>query len=120
MAVAVEEFQASMSSAEARDRLVAAMLAQRFIEEQLSLLRNARIEDDDGSVELASSMENVTPQQVGEHIKLMLEANPSLLGEDLLADLGKTLGRSQASTDPVPLRSDQIQEVLRRTEPPQL
>jgi hypothetical protein len=45
---ALDEYRASMSSAEARDRCVVALVARLFSEEQLSAT-NARIEDEGGA-----------------------------------------------------------------------
>ena len=113
---ALEAYRASMSSAEARDRFVAALMARIFSEEQLSILRNARIEDDDGPLELESAAETLTAQQIGESITLMLEANPSLLDEGTLTELGKILGGSRVDGEYVPVRSEQIKEALRLTD----
>ena len=112
---ALEAYRASMSSAEARDRFVAALMARAFSEEQLSILRNARIEYDDGPLELECAAETLTAQQVGESITLMLEANSSLLNEETLAELGKILGGSRVDGEYVPVRGEQIKEALRLT-----
>jgi hypothetical protein len=101
------EDQTNMSSAEARERFAAALMAKLFSEEQMRILRNARIEDENGPLEL-SAMETLTPQQVGDSIKLMLETNPSLFDEETLAELGKALARSQADGGYVPLRNEEI------------
>ncbi|MGW3255199.1 hypothetical protein ACWDCX_32180 [Streptomyces fungicidicus] len=79
-----------MSGAEARKRVAAAVRARIYSDGQLRLVRNARVVDegDDGPVELGAT-DDLTPQRIGEHVTLMLEANPSLLGEDTLAELGK-------------------------------
>ncbi|MFA1541331.1 hypothetical protein [Actinomadura monticuli] len=81
---ALEEYRAGMSGTEARERFVAALTAgllsekaRLYSEGQMRVLLNARIED----AELKSVLETVTPEQVADGIKLMLEANPSLLDE---------------------------------------
>jgi len=79
---ALERLRARMSSAEARQRFVAALMAKTFFEEQMSTLRNARIEDDEDPMELKSAMKALTPQQVGNTINLMLEKDPSLLSRE--------------------------------------
>lgn len=112
---ALDEYRTSMSSAEARDRFVAALVARLFSERQLRLLRNARIEDEGGALELASAMESLTPQQLGESITLMLEANPSWPDEDTLAELGKLLGGGRADDESWPIQSKQIENGRRRT-----
>ncbi|MFE9332991.1 hypothetical protein [Streptomyces sp. NPDC006925] len=94
----------TMSGAEARKRFTAALMARIYSDEQLRLVRNARVVDEgeDGPVELGAP-EDLTPQRIGEHVALMLEANPSLLGEDTLAELGKLVGTIRADGGYVPI-----------------
>ncbi|MFJ6297529.1 hypothetical protein ACIQJX_29770 [Streptomyces griseoviridis] len=89
LVAALEGYRASMSSVEARERFVAALLARLFSEEQLKTLRNARIEGEDCPLVLNGVMESLTPKQVEDSITLMLEMHPSLLDEETLADIGK-------------------------------
>jgi hypothetical protein len=111
---ALDEYRARMSSAEARERFVAALVARLFSEEQLRVLRNARIEDDGAVLELASAMDTLTPQQLGESITLMLEANPSWPDEETLAELERMLGRSSREDgEGAPLRRGLIDRALR-------
>jgi hypothetical protein len=112
---ALQDHKASMSSAEARDRFVAALVARLFSEEQLNALRNARIEDDGGALELASVMETLTPRQLEESITTMLEANPSWPDDETVAELGRVLGR-RISGDDVPVRHVPAQPALRLTD----
>ncbi len=97
-----------MSSSEARERFISALLARLFSEEQMRVLRNARIENENVPLEL-SAMEALTPQQVGDSIKLMLEKHPSLLDEETLTEFWKVLARNQADSEHVPLRNEEIQ-----------
>jgi hypothetical protein len=94
----------TMSGAEARKRFTAALMARIYSDEQLRLVRNARVveEGEDGPVELGAT-EDLTPQRIGEHVALMLEANPSLLGEDTLAELGKLVAKIRADGGYVPI-----------------
>ncbi|WP_200829727.1 hypothetical protein [Cellulomonas algicola] len=92
-----------MSSAEARERFVAALLAKAFSDEQMRLLRSVTIEDDDGEVALGDLLETPTPQQIGETVRLMLE-NPSLLDGDSLAALGDLFGRGAPGREHHPLK----------------
>ena len=55
---------------------------------------------EDGPLELGATSD-FTPQRIGEHIALMLEANPSLLGQDTLAELGKLIAEVRANGDDV-------------------
>ncbi|MGW2563054.1 hypothetical protein ACWCXB_28175 [Streptomyces sp. NPDC001514] len=91
----LEEDRVSMSNEEASARFAAALVARLFSDEQMRILRNARIENDNDSLEL-STVEKFTPQQIGDSIRLILETNPSLLAEESLAELGKILARIQA------------------------
>lgn len=110
---ALEAYRASMSSEEARERFVAALMARQFSEEQLRMLRNARIEDEDTPLELEGAPEKLTAKQVGDSLKLMLEANPSLLDQEALVELGKILESSRVHDEYVPLKSQKINEALR-------
>jgi hypothetical protein len=95
---ALEAYRASMSSAEARDRFVAALVARHFSDMQLRLLRDARIQDEDGAREPQTAMESLTPQQLEESITLMLDANPSWPDEDTLAQLRNMLDGDRADS----------------------
>lgn len=94
----------SMSSAEARKRIAAAVVARTYSDGQLWLVRNARVVDEgeDGPVELGAPA-HLTPQHIGQYVALMLEANPSLLGEDTLAELGKLVAEIRAGGGYVPI-----------------
>ena len=93
-----------MSGAEARERIAAAVLARTYSDGQLRLVRNARVVDegDDGAIELEAT-DDLTPQRIGEYVTLMLEANPSLLGEDTLAELGQLVAKIRADGCYVPI-----------------
>ncbi|MFE5936231.1 hypothetical protein ACFQ69_12660 [Streptomyces sp. NPDC056470] len=91
----LEEDRVSMSSEEASARFAAALLAKLFSDEQMGILRNARIEGEGGSLEL-SAVERIALQQVMDNVRLTLEANPSLLTRETLTELGKVLARAQA------------------------
>lgn len=111
---ALDEYRATMSSAEARERFVAALVARLFSEEQLLVLRNARIEDDGAALELASAVETLTPQKLEESITLMLEANPSWPDEETLTELESILRRrSQVAGAHLPVGTVRINRALR-------
>ena len=97
---ALEEYKASMSSAEARERFVAALTARLYSDEQLRVLRNARIEGDGAGLELAEAMERLTPDQLGGSIRLMLEANPSWPDGETLLELRRLLERGMSPSLP--------------------
>ncbi|MFH9734420.1 hypothetical protein [Streptomyces sp. NPDC017260] len=104
-----EGCRASMSSVEARERFVAALVARVFSEEQLRTLRHARIEDEDGPLGLNGVMETLTPKRIEDSVTLMLEANPSLLNEETLAEIGKILGGGRGGRAPsIEKRNDRI------------
>ncbi|MCX5316061.1 hypothetical protein [Streptomyces sp. NBC_00154] len=94
----------TMSGAEARERLSAAVMARIYSDGQLRLVRNARVVDEgeDGPVEVGAT-DDLTPQRIGEYVALMLEANPSLLGEDTLAELGRLVANIRADGGHVPI-----------------
>lgn len=98
--VAIRESKTSMSRAEWEYRLRVMLAAGAFKEEQQRILSSARI-DDDGVLDARGAMEQMTAQQFGDRIKLMLEANPSLLDEETFAELTRALGvQPQTSYDP--------------------
>lgn len=94
--VEFEEPKVRMSKSEARERFTSAFAARLFSENQLRILRNAQIEDDVDPLRLEIATETLTAQQVGDRIRLMLEANPSLVSEETLAEIGEILGRSRS------------------------
>ncbi|MCW2134522.1 hypothetical protein [Arthrobacter sp. VKM Ac-2550] len=99
--VAVRESKISMGSAEWAQRFRAMLAAGAFKDEQLRILSSARIEDGDPLLETQSKMEQLTPQQFADRIKLMLEANPSLLDEETSAELTRVFSAlSKPSNDP--------------------
>ncbi|GHH65361.1 hypothetical protein [Promicromonospora soli] len=99
--VALAESKISMSRAEWEHRFHAMLAAGAFKDEQQRILANARIEDDDTAMDASSAIEELTPQQFAERLKLMLEANPSLLDEETSAELVRVFGpRSMPSDDP--------------------
>lgn len=70
-----------MSRDEAQQRLRAARLARAFRDEQMRLVRIARIEDGDDSLGLQSAREQSASKEVEGHVKELLEAQPSPLDE---------------------------------------
>lgn len=69
--------RATMSTVEARDRLVAALVARMFADEQLRVLRDARISDDDPIIPLLNVMETLTPEQLTAGLQSMLALEPA-------------------------------------------
>lgn len=101
---------------QAQQRLRAALLAKTFSDEQMRLVRNARIEDGDGSLGLQSAREQSTPKEVEGHLKELLEVQPLPLdgvgtrfqGERGIAGL-RLMPRSERRTEalPPPARSSE-------------
>lgn len=74
---AIEAYQAPMHNSEAKERLIAALVAKAFSDEQFRVLRSARIETDGESAEVAIPLDSLTPNQLADGIRKVLEANPS-------------------------------------------
>ena len=74
---ALEAYQAPMHSSEAKERLVAALVARAFSDEQFRVLRSARIETGGESAEVAIPLDSLTPDQLADGIRKVLEANTS-------------------------------------------
>lgn len=87
----VEATGPEMSSAEAQQRFARAVVAAAYADEQMRILRNARIAADDDPLELASKMQELTPEHLQGAIRLLLQADPRMLDHDNLAAFEKTL-----------------------------
>ncbi len=92
LALAFQDCRARMSSEDARNRLVAALVARAFSEEQFRLLHDVQIEDNDARLSANDSIRPLTPQQLGQSFSWMLENNPSLLEPASLTQLRTVLG----------------------------
>ena len=99
-----------MSRVEAQQRFTLAMLARAFSDEQIKMLRSARIEDTDGYRALKRSMKLSTPDEVEGLVNRMLEGNPSLLDEifvklfqgEILGDAPSLAPRSESHKEALP------------------
>jgi hypothetical protein len=106
--IAVAESKLTMSSREWRERFRAMLAAGAFQEHQRQILSNARIEDDSHALESVAASDQLTPQQFADRIKLMLEANPSLLNDSTLSELERIFS---AQSKPASARKkDQVAE----------
>jgi hypothetical protein len=92
LAEPANENRPAMSSAEAQARYLAALAARAYGDEQMRLVASANIVDDHGLVELQRSLRELPTDQVRGLIEAMV-TNPSMLGEDTLAELASVLGR---------------------------
>ncbi|MGW0606223.1 hypothetical protein [Streptomyces sp. NPDC002644] len=94
-----EENGVSMSSEEAAARLYAAIKAKLFSDEQVRILRNARIEDGAAPSELRQAP-TLTSEQVEEAVRAALEENRPLLARDTVAELEKYISRLPVTSGP--------------------
>jgi hypothetical protein len=85
-----EEHRVDMDSTEARERFVAALAARLFSDEQLRVLRRARIKDDGASLELSGTMNRQTLDELQDNIRLMVETHPGVFGEELPPEESKS------------------------------
>jgi hypothetical protein len=97
-----------MSSAEARIRVLAALMDGLSSDEQLRILRSARIEDEDVPPELARAMAAFTPEHVGTQLQLALEGNPSLAHDEAVAEVRRILGDTRFAGELVPATDETI------------
>lgn len=70
-----------LTSEEAQQLLVSALVARAFSDEQLQVLRNARIQDADQILDIKRSLAQYTPSQIEAQVRSLLEANPNVLDE---------------------------------------
>ncbi|MFW5473177.1 hypothetical protein ACOCJ5_07705 [Knoellia sp. CPCC 206450] len=89
---AAAETRPSMSNAEAQARLLAAMAAKAYSDEQVRLVNNSDIVDGEGGAELNHSLGRLPADQIGHLIEQMVK-NPEMLADANLADLASVLGR---------------------------
>ncbi|MFC9162802.1 hypothetical protein ACFTZ8_18460 [Streptomyces fungicidicus] len=85
-----EEHRVDMSSTEARERFVAALAARLFSDEQLRVLRNARIKDDTASFELSGATNGQALEQLQDTIRLMVETYPEVFSEEMPPEEAKS------------------------------
>jgi hypothetical protein len=94
----------NMSSSEAQARYLAALAARAYSDEQMRLVTSANIVAGGGLAELQRSLGELPSDQVRRLIEEMVR-NPSMLGDDTLAELASILGRrALLSQAPVPGR----------------
>lgn len=90
--IAVAVPRPKMSSAEAQARYLAAMAARALSEEQLRMVRSADILDAENIAEIESKIAELPPSEVRELMSRMV-TDPSMLGEEMLAELASVLAR---------------------------
>ncbi|MFY1685030.1 hypothetical protein ACN265_26270 [Micromonospora sp. WMMD730] len=118
---ALQACQAGISTKEARNRFLAALVTRLYSEEQLRILREAHIEDVNGLLGVGSMVEALTAEQLWSAITALLEEDPSLLGDGMQAELGRTLGGSHPAATREALAGEPPSELLhsdRRLKPP--
>ncbi|MFD8883051.1 hypothetical protein ACFV0H_11045 [Streptomyces erythrochromogenes] len=111
----LEGHRVAMRGVEARERFVAALVARLFSEEQFRILRNARIEDEDGSSRLSGVLETLTPKQVEDSITLMLRPIRRCSTKRSWLKSGRSSGESKSSGC-LRLRCETMEKVLRLTD----
>lgn len=97
-----------MSSAEAQARLLAAIAAQAYSDEQMRLVTSAEIVDADGLAAIQGALAQLQPEVVAGLIKAMV-TNPSMFDEETLAELASVLARKTRSA-PIELRQLPLEE----------
>jgi hypothetical protein len=101
----------SMSMTEWQERFRLMLLAEAFRDEQWKLLSTARVEGDHALPVLQRAMAQLSPQEVAERIRSMLEAKPHLLDERASTELMQILsGAPIADREYAPLRIEKIDE----------
>ncbi len=83
-----------MSSAEAQARLLAAMAAHTYCQEQLRLVEQACIVDAEGVAEVRQRLSGLSQKKLGAIIEQMVR-DPALLQDSSLANLASLLSQEQ-------------------------
>ena len=87
-----------MTDAEARARYMLALAARAFSDEQMRILAAANVVDDDGYAELERASAELPAHEAATLIAAL--TSPSLLGEDVLAELRRILEHTPAVGEP--------------------
>jgi hypothetical protein len=110
---------ASMSQAEAEERLFAILIAAACIAEQIRALSGVRLESEDSErVELLSgAIRQLSTQRIADGINRLLESDTALLDEATVDQFMKMLkGARIPGQGYAPIRVEQLQEALRLEE----
>jgi len=94
----------TMTAAEARQRLTAAVMATAYAQEQMRLLHHAQILDDDEPLALGQALNELSPEGVQHVVRSILEDDPSMLGAGSLTAFVLALETGHLSSEPVPVR----------------
>ncbi len=86
-----------MSRAEAQARLLAAIAAQAFADEQMRLVNSAAILDEEGAAGVREAISQMPPEITEELVKRMV-TDPTMLSEQSLAELASVLARTATSS----------------------
>lgn len=113
LSVAFHDDRIRMSSVEARERFVAALLAREFSDAQMKILQHSQIEEEEGLVELERAIGALTPQDVVQTLEGILERKPSLLDHLTLTELGAIRGGGRAEGAYVPVKIEQFRAAPR-------
>ena len=111
---ALAERRPTISSAEAEQRLLAALMAAAFIADQMRALSNFQIGDDPDSRILEQTLEKLSTPQVIDSINRMIESESSLVDDETTSELMKLFGGGRVvEGEYVPIRNDAVRRRLR-------
>jgi hypothetical protein len=94
-----QEDKVETTGAEARARYMLALAARAFSDEQMRILAAANVVDDDGYAELERASAELPAREAATLLAAL--TSPSLLGEDVLAELRRILEYTPAVGEPV-------------------
>lgn len=97
--IAVATSRITLTRAEWDRRLQAMLAAGLFQAEQRRILANAQIAGDERAIDAYSSQQELTPHQFADHVRSILEANPSLLSDTSTAEIVRALKRPGPGDD---------------------
>lgn len=103
----------TMSRDEAQRRLEAALAARRFSDEQLEVLRGARIIDDE-LPEVEGTVDSVPTLSAGDSIQPSIEPAPRALDEGLAGIILSEEGSADMDHARVPVKPGKVKRVLRQ------
>lgn len=109
----LEDLRVQMSSAEARNRLVAALMAKDFYDRQVELLQHALIvEAEQGPSEVSSDVDMPPRELVAEALQRMLAQDPTFFDRLRLDEIVHALDHGRVELLALPLRTEMASEAL--------
>lgn len=102
-ALQTQRERARMTSAEAERRFVDAVLAARYSQQQMEILRSAVIVDGDAPAEMEAALRELTPEHIEAAVRWLVQNNPGIFEAGSSGPFQLSLGTGPVVSEMVPL-----------------